>query len=52
MIISGGNDLVFGQGVRLAEKPPESVYLDFEEVEHFSLAAIAEVKNAIVDFLS
>ena len=52
MIISGGNDLVLGQGVKLSEKLPESVYLEFEEADHFSLAAIPEVKSAIVDFLN
>lgn len=51
MIISGGKDLVLGQGVKLAEKLPESVYLEFKEADHFSLAAITDVKNAIVDFL-
>ena len=52
MVISGGNDLVLGQGVILAEKLAESIYLEFEEADHFSLAAITKVKNAVVGFLN
>ncbi len=52
LIVSGENDPVLGQGPRLAKTLPRGEYLEIKKADHFNLAAISSVKNAIADYIS
>ena len=52
MVVSGANDPVLGQGVMLAKSIPDGEYLEIKKADHFNLAAIGSVKNAISNYIS
>ncbi len=52
MVVSGENDPVLGRGVMLAKSIPSGEYLEIKKADHFNLAAIGSVKNAIATYLS
>jgi pimeloyl-ACP methyl ester carboxylesterase len=51
MVVSGENDPVLGQGSRLAKTFQEGEYFEVKNADHFNLAAISSVKNAIANYL-
>lgn len=52
LVVSGENDPVLGQGPRLAKIFPQGEYLEIKKADHFNLAAISSVKNAVASYLS
>lgn len=52
LVVSGENDPVLGRGPRLAKALPEGTYLEIKKADHFNLAAMSEVRNAIADYIS
>ena len=52
MVVSGTEDRVLGQGETLAKTIPNGEYLEITKADHFNLAAIDSVKNAIADYFS
>ena len=51
LAVSGENDLVLGQGPRLAQALGQGRYLGVAGADHFSLAADPAVKAAVVQFM-
>ena len=51
LVISGQNDLVLGQGPRLAQALGQGQYVEVPGADHFSLAADPGVKAAVARFM-
>ena len=51
LVISGQNDLVLGQGPRLAQALGQGAYVEVPGADHFSLAADPGVKAAVARFM-
>lgn len=51
LVISGQNDLVLGQGPRLAQALGQAQYVEVPGADHFSLAADPRVKAAVARFM-
>lgn len=52
LVVSGDEDVVLGQGRRLAETLPRSRYLEIAGANHFSLAVDESVQQAVAEFLT
>ncbi len=51
LVLSGGQDLVLGQGPRLAAALGSGRYRELADADHFSIAADPVVRAAVVEFL-
>ena len=51
LIISGENDLVLGQGEKVAETLPKGKYIEIEGANHFTLATERETHKTTIEFL-
>jgi pimeloyl-ACP methyl ester carboxylesterase len=51
LVISGQDDLVLGQGSKLAQALGQGSYIEVPGADHFSLAAAPEVKTSVAHFM-
>lgn len=51
LVVSGGRDLVLGQGPLLSRSLPKGQYLEISDADHFMLAVSEQAQTAVTTFL-